>query len=66
VVVRVLGRDVEGMTASELRRAAASRDCQYLDDALDTLLTAGTILAEEIPGQEPGTRYRLSQAGPGR
>lgn len=56
-----------GMTGGVLRRSVHSRDRHLVDEALDQLLTAGRIVAEELAPDETGgggfgLRYWVSEA----
>lgn len=69
IVVRRVGRWVmkklaghpEGLSASDMRSVAASRDRKYLDEALHALVAGGQVVVSEIEykGQR-GQRYRVA------
>lgn len=53
--VRRLIRERPGIAGNDLRKAVASRDRQYLDEAVGLLVATGDILREEV---NCGIRYR--------
>lgn len=61
-VLRHLAAADEWVSRKDLRAKLAGRDRGHLDAALDHLLGAGQVEAEEVPGQgQNGTRYRLTR-----
>jgi len=60
-VMKKLAGHPEGLSASDLRRVAASRDRKYLDEALHALVAGGLVVVSEIEykGQR-GQRYRVA------
>lgn len=53
------------IAGADLRRAIAYRDRDHVDEALDTLVSAGLVDTEDIdPQGTPGARYRLAKGVP--
>ncbi len=61
VIVRRLRRAADWVPRHEVRKAAASRDRQYVDLALDRLIDAGQVIDDDVQGHGSGIRYRLNE-----